>query len=269
MATKEQSTSVQVGAGGGNVALPQDVLASLAAAAKEEAAKERPAISKISLQAGVISYAGAPVTNNELEAVILTAGYRNVFYASRFDQNNIKNPNCFALSETDEDMAPHENVIEPEHATCAGCPRNEWGSDPNGGRGKACKQSRRLVLMPATAIDEGAEKVKTAELAVMDLPVTSVKNYSHMVNALSASAGVPTWAAVVKIGIVRDPKTQFKVVFAPMRVVPSVPVLDAIKARRAEAVRISLDPYDETSTKAEAEEEAARAAAAGKKSNKY
>jgi hypothetical protein len=231
------------------LSLPQDVLAGLAEIAKDEAAKERPSLSKISLKSGVMSYGGAPMPGNKVEAVILTASYRNAYYAERFDPNNIKNPNCFALAESDDDMAPHDNVAEPEHDTCDGCPKAEWGSDPNGGRGKACKQTRRLVLMPATVIDEGAEKLKSAELAVLDLPVTSVKNYSQFVNTLSASAGVPVWAAVAQISVVPDAKTQFKVLFQAMRIVPSMDVLDAIKLRKEEAVRIGLQPYDETAIK--------------------
>ncbi len=243
-------TALTVPCGATPLALPASLLASLAEEAKNEAAKERPAISRISLKSGVMSYGGQPMPNNEVEAIIVGASFRNTFYAGRYDPNNIKNPNCFALSLSDENMVPDDNVAEPEHATCAGCPRNEWGSDPNGGRGKACKQTRRLVLIPANALEgEDAEKVKIAELAMMDLPVTSVKNHSQFVNTLSATANVPAWAAVAKIKVVPDAKTQFKVLFQAMRVVPTEPLLEALKARRADATRVALEPYAETETK--------------------
>ena len=200
---------------------------------------------------------------NKVEAIIVAATYRNAFYADRFDANNIKNPNCFALSDTDKDMVPHMNVIEPEADNCHDCPKAEWGSDPNGGRGKACKQTRRLVLIPANALDEGPEKLKTAELAIMDIPVTSVRNYSQFVNTLSASAGVPVWAAVCQISVVPDIKTQFKVLFQAMRIVPSTELLDAIKIRKEEALRIGLLPYEETASKDDEPEPAA--SPAGKK----
>jgi hypothetical protein len=239
-------TALTTPAQGGSLALPASLLASLAEEAKEAAAKERPSISKISLKSGVMSYGGAPMMNNEVEAIILSASYRNAWYATKFDPNNIKNPNCFAFSEEDEGMAPHENVAEPVHATCEGCTKAEWGSAGENSRGKACKQTRRLVLLPSNALDEGIEKVKTAELAILDLPVTSVKNYSQFINTLAASAGVPAYAAVCKVKVVPDMKTQFKVMFQAMRVVPSVELLDALKSRRPEALRISLQPYDET-----------------------
>lgn len=254
MATKTTPTEI-IEAPVYEMDIPPDMMAELAREAKDDAAKERPAISKISLKSGVMSYGGTAMPNNKVEAVILVAGYRNAYYAGRFDSNNIVNPNCFALSESDEGMVPHENVREPENATCDGCPKSAWGSDPNGGRGKACKQSRRLVLIPANVLEEGPEKIKTAELAIMDMPVTSVKNYSQFVNTLSVSANVPTYAAVVQISVVPDAKSQFKVLFQAMRVVPTVALLEAIKLRRNEALRIALTPYDDTATKESASKE--------------
>jgi hypothetical protein len=259
--------SVQtIPAGATPLALPAGMLAALAEEAKADAAKERPAISKISLKSGVMSYGGTPMPGNAVECIIVAAAFRNAYYAGRFDPNNIVNPNCFALAESDEGMVPHENVTEPENDTCKGCAKDEWNSDPNGGRGKACKQGRRLVLIPANALDEGDDKVKTAELAVLDLPVTSVKNYSQFVNTLSVTAGVPAWAAVCKISVVPDAKTQFKVLFQAMRVIPTMPLLDAVKSRRNDALRVALQPYDETAT---AESAAAAAASAGKGSKKF
>ena len=228
------------------MAIPADVMAELAKAAKEQSASERPSVSRISLKSGVMSYAGAPVPGNKMEAVVLAATYRNVFYAGRFDANNVVSPNCFALSNTDEGMAPHGNVSHPEHPTCDGCKNNEWGSDPNGGRGKACKQTRRLVLLPADAVAKGVQDVLTAEQAIMDLPVTSVRNYSQFVNSLAASVNVPTYAAIAQISVVPDAKTQFKVMFQPMRVVPSLDLLNAIKRRLEGAISLGLAPYEET-----------------------
>jgi hypothetical protein len=181
-----------------------------------------------------------------VEVVVVAASFRNVWYANKYDPNNIVAPNCFALALEDVGMAPHAVVGEKPHSTCAGCPYNEWGSDPGGGRGKACKQSRRLILLPADAIDKGAEAVLSAEFARMDLPVTSVKNYSTYVNTLAASASIPPYAAVAEITVTPDVKTQFKVNFRPMRVVPSERTLEAIIKRMEAAEKLALEPYEET-----------------------
>ena len=244
----------------GALALPEDVLAALAAEAKAAAAQERPAVGRISLKSGVMSYAGAPVPGNKMEAVVLAASFRNVWYAGRYDPNNIVNPNCFALSMSDDGMAPHANVSTPPAKSCAECPNNEWGSDPNGGRGKACKQGRRLILIPGHAVEQGADAVRSAEMAVLDLPVTSVKNYSNYVNVLAATTKMPGYAAVCEISVVPDAKTQFKVQFRAMRVMPTMEHLNAVKARLDGARTLALEPY-ESSNDEEEEAPAAKPAA--------
>jgi hypothetical protein len=250
---------------GTELALPTDVLAALAAEAKAAAATERPAVGRIGLKSGVMTYAGQPVAGNKMEAIVLCASFRNVWYAGRYDPNNIVNPNCFALSMSDKDMQPHGNVRKPANGTCAGCPNDEWGSDPNGGRGKACKQTRRLVLLPGHAMEQGPDALRSAEMAIMDLPVTSVKNYSSFVNTLTASANVPTYAAVAEISVAPDAKTQFKVNFRPMRVVPSMEHLSAIKARLDSAQQLALEPYADTADEDDAPPEQPAKAAARKK----
>ena len=241
--------------------------AALAQQAKDAAAKERPSISKISLKAGVISYGGNAVKDNRLDVVVLAAVYRNTFYAGRYDANNIVNPDCFSLSETDEDMVPANAVHKPEHPTCAGCPRAEWGSDLNGGRGKACKQTRRLVLLPASAL-ENPEAVLTGEMAMLDIPVTSVKNYANYVNVLAASIGLPPHAAVTEISAKPDAKTQFKVEFKGIRAVPSDALLDAIEKRQPDATRIGLLGYESSNDGEEALPDVTPGAPATKKAPK-
>jgi hypothetical protein len=237
---------VEVKAAGGAVAMPQDVMAMLAQHAKDAAAKERPATSMISLRAGVLSYGGTPVPNNKLEVIVVAAAFRNVWYAGKFDPNNIVNPNCFALSLDESGMVPDEVVAQKPHTSCAGCPKNEWGSDPGGGRGKACKQSRRLVMLPADCATKPEADVMTAEFAKMDIPVTSVKNYSSYVNAVAASTNRPTFAIVTEISTSPDVKTQFKVNFKPMRLIDNMESLTAIMKRIDSAQALALEPYEET-----------------------
>ncbi len=239
--------------------------AALAAQAKEAAALERPSLTKISLKSGVISYAGTPVKGNVLPCIILAASYKNALYKGRYDANNIVNPNCFSLAETDDDMTPDSVVTKPEHATCTGCPNREWGSDPNGGRGKACKETRRLVVLPASVLDDEdpLKAIKEGELAVIDIPVMSVKFYSQYVNILSGSIGLPAWAVVTDVSTKPDPKSQFVVQFQGIKAAGGDDILDALEARRKEAIRISLIGYD-ASADEEAEEEAP-AKPAGKK----
>lgn len=246
------------------LALPTDLANELASYAKDAAAKERPSVSKISLKSGVISYGGQPVAGNNLDVIIISAVYKNTLYKGRYNPDKVENPNCFAIGTDGEDLAPHENVAEPENETCHGCPMSEWGSDPQGGRGKACKEGRRLILLPANALDD-LEAVRTGELAILDMPVTSVKNWSNLVNALAAE-GRPSWSVVTNVRTVPDAKTQFKVVLTAVQKIDDVEAIRAIKARMNDALRIALTPYDETATAAD---QAAAAAASAKTGRKF
>ena len=239
-----QALAVQ---GSGALALPSDLAAELAGYAQEAAAKERPSISKISLKSGMMQYQGQPMPGNKMDVIIIAYAYRNALYKNKYDPNNVVNPNCFSISLVEEGMAPHENVVEKEHATCDGCPNAEWASDPNSpsGRGKWCKEGRRLIAMPAAAM-ASAEAIAKAELAIVDVPVTSVGNFGNYVNTLSAAVKRPMWAVVTTLQVVPDAKTQMKLTFTPVEMINDASVIHAIKERMAEAERAALVPYDES-----------------------
>lgn len=249
------------------VALPADLMAELGAAAKDAASKERPAVGRISLKSGQMSYGGNPVPGNNMDVIIVGSGHRNVWYAGAYDPDNIVNPSCFALSEDEDGMAAHENVPDSEvpaasddiagqqregTRSCKGCAKNAWGSAVRDGRpakGKACKETRRLVLMPADclegdSIEEVLSNVQGAELAIIDLPVTSVGNYANLVSTLAATMGLPAWAVVTNVQVQPDPRKQFVVNFTAIAPAGEEAVIRALMKRREEAMRICLQPYD-------------------------
>ena len=171
-----------------------EFLAELAAQAKAAAAKERPDLARVSTRAGILAYNGEAIKGNKLQCVIVGMAYENAYYIDEFDADNPKNPACFALTTDDAAMQPHAVVPikfsqldkgPAPAADCSGCWAAQWKSDPNGGKGKACKQKRRLLLLPTDAL-ESPEAVRKAELAVLTMPVMSVKNYSKYVNGLAA-----------------------------------------------------------------------------------
>lgn len=245
---------VPIGNMSGAVALPADLAAELAAEAKDAAAKERPSVSKISLKSGVMTFMNQPLPGNKIDCVVLTAAFWNKFYEGRYNPSNIVNPTCFAVKlDNGDDMEPHENVENPISEACDGCPNMEWGSDPGGGRGKACKETRRLAVLPADVF-KSLEDLRKAEIAVVDVPVTSVRNYGNFVNTLSASVKRPMWSVVTELSVVPDPKTQFKLVFQPRALINDPELLQLLKARVEEAQRAVGQPYDEAYLQGESTE---------------
>lgn len=203
---------------------------------------------RISFRGGTISYKGTPLQNNELWCVILAGLIENAYYEGPYDPDNPRAPVCFAFSDDGEDMAPHEKAHTPQNETCKGCPNDEWGSADKG-RGKACKNVRRIAVLPLKWPFKASD-VLDVEIATASIPVTSVKAYSGYVKTLS-QGGLAMWAFQTRIGCQPDPKTQLKVTFeSPDRASfldrtgkAAGEIYEALKTRVKEAERILEEPY--------------------------
>jgi hypothetical protein len=202
----------------------------LSGMAVQQATLERPSGSTISTRAGVLSYNGQPCPGNKLDCIIIASVHSNTLYEGRFDPNNLSSPVCFAYSESGQGMAPHPASAKPQSESCDTCPNNQWGSDPDGGRGKACKNGRVLALIPANTQPEA---VPTAEIAILRPPVTSVKNYQQHVQTVAALYNRPPLGVITEVGTVPDVKSQYKVTFTekgPLDISMIKPILDRIPA---------------------------------------
>jgi hypothetical protein len=118
--------------------------------AKSMLEAERPSIASMTFKSGVMAIADQPVVGNEITCVILGAVAENTWYKDRYDPNVKSIPACYAIGEGKADnLVPNEQSKEKQAVLCISCEKFEWGSDPNGGRGKACKERRRLAMIPA------------------------------------------------------------------------------------------------------------------------
>ncbi len=216
----------------------------LAAEAKDVAKLERPPTSKIGFRSGIMTYMGEAVPKNEMTCIVVTYGIERVFYAGTWDANNIVPPDCYALSTPNiaDDMGPDSNVPNPVSEYCHGCPHDEWGS--GSGKGKLCGERRRLIVLPESCATK-PESIPTAEMAMMSIPVTSLKNWSKYVNMVSAQLHRPYWAVLTKVSLVPDANTQFKVNFENMGALDDS-VLGAVQAATEAAALIAMSGYDMT-----------------------
>jgi len=207
----------------------------LAKLAVDAQAEETLAGNFISTRGGRLQYGGAEIPGNKLNAVIINYVKENHYYEDRFDADNPASPVCFAFATEDGEMAPHPDSTKPQCATCSACPKNQFGSADQG-KGKACKNIRRLGLITEDALEED---VSTAEVAVLKIPVTSVKNWSTYVGQVATTMKRPPFAVVTEISIVPDSKTQFKICFKPVAQITDGDALGALMGRR-EAVANDL-----------------------------
>lgn len=213
--------------------------------AKAVATLERPQSSNISLRSGIMNINGVPVPGNKLQAVAVAYAFERALYTQDFDPNNIQSPTCFALSLTGEDMVPSDKSKEVQNTDCATCPQNQWMANPKrpGKKHKPCKEKRRVVLMPADSIREG--EIAKAELAMMSIPVTSIKHWANFVNLCATGYDRPPWAMLAEVSVAPHMTNQFEVKWDVAGQV-SEAFLGDVSAKIPQAQALALTPYDPT-----------------------
>ena len=194
----------------------------------------------ISLKGGRMTFNGAEVPGNKMNVVVLDHILEYTYYADGYDADNPQPPDAYALGCDENTLRWHENSI-PEYAgeLCKDSDINQWGSADKG-RGKACKNQRRLALIPE---DDAAdvESIEEATPAFLRIPVTSVKGWAGYVRQLEKTLQRPPLGVVTEISVVPDPKSQFKLQF---KLVESIEDGDIIEALLAKADATELDfPY--------------------------
>lgn len=220
----------------------------LAADAKDAAASERVVGQSISLRGGQMTFNGV-VLKSPLNVIVLDYIPERTFYEGDFDPDEKAAPTCFAMSRNEENMVPHESVIEKQHPTCNGCKWDAWGSADKG-KGKACKERRRLAVMMAGQIDTMAE----ADVAMLRVPVTSVKKWKEYVHGLKSALNRPPYAVITELHCTPDPKTQVALSFKVAGKLDAEHA-DALDKKREDVKPLVEAPY-QSANKADEEKEA-------------
>jgi hypothetical protein len=142
-----------------------------------------------------------------LEAVVLDFVWFMVNYPGVYNSNNPQQPNCFAIGRDNPDggsLKPHESSAEPQHENCRECPKNQWKSAPSG-NGKACKNQRRLVLLPPNAGED-------SEPMTLYVSPGALKNFDAYVARLQNEHGILPVQAITEISFDKNqsyPSLQF------------------------------------------------------------
>lgn len=167
----------------------------------------------ISFKGGVVTVNGGTSPDGKLNCIVLGYMQERAWYEAEYDGSNPQAPNCYAYGDDEghEPVAPHEKATDPQAETCRGCPHDEWGS-ANKGRGKACRQGVKLVLLPATP--EGVE----GPLYFARIPPTSIKNVRGWLQALGDT---PSFAVVTEIQVKPSATNMFDVFLTPRNAVPA------------------------------------------------
>lgn len=206
-----------------------DRYAKYAAEAQAQVASSAAAGNFISTKSGVLSYNGTPAPNNKLDVIVIDFVKENHYYDVAFDADSPRSPVCYAFGDDEKEMEPHADSEKPQAKKCSECPRNKFppklptGKQPP----KECKNVFRLALIPSSPLT--ADAVESADAAYLRVPVMSGANWKAYVEMLAAK-NVPPFVVLTQIGAVPDQKSQFKLTFAPLGVVPDA-LLEAVEAR--------------------------------------
>lgn len=224
----------------------------MAKAAKRQASVEKPMglFKQVAVKGGVMYIDEKPIPGNKFDAVVLCATHENQWYNKPYNPNVPAVPACYAfgdqtLEDPEAEMAPSKDVEEiqgDEDGKCVGCWANKMGS-ADLGRGKACQNVRRLILVTADAV-ESVDALKDAEARAMKIPVMSVKNWVAFVHELDEMAHRPSYGAVVQISCVPDPKSQWQIKFAFQELITfDADLYETMKKRVGTAGKEIASPY--------------------------
>lgn len=204
--------------------------AQMAAMADQMATSGGSIITMMSAKSGMLNIEGQPVQGNAVDAVIVDVWAVNEYYEGTYDPDALTWPVCKAYDRNPAMLQPADGCEAPQHKSCEGCPKNEWGSGLK--KGKACKNGRLVVFAMADALAKGSNK-----LFALRVPVTSVKNLTQF-SAVLASSGLSPMRVRTQISVKPDPKTQFKMHFALVEKLPA----------DAKQMQLIMDAFNKSST---------------------
>lgn len=129
------------------------------------------------------------------------------FYINGWDENSNAAPDCASAN----GIVPDQGVPHPQAPACAACPRNAWGSAPNGSRGKACGDHRRVAVAPLADI---RNEFYGGPL-LLRIPAASLQDLA-VFDARYKGLGYPYFTMAIKVSF--DPAESYpKFVFHAIR----------------------------------------------------
>jgi hypothetical protein len=161
----------------------------------------------ISTRGGRLTYDDTVLTQ-PLPVIVLDAVRENTFFEGKFDPDNPASPVCAAIGREDADMAPPDDAPKKQAAACADCWANKFGTADTG-RGKACKNTVRMMVLPAANLDPAA--LAEVEYAGMRLPVTSVRHFAKYARQVRGAIRRPLFGVVTNVETEPDEKNQYSV----------------------------------------------------------
>lgn len=177
-------------------------------------------------------------TGTELQVIVLDWRHVLAHYPGAYNANNPQDPDCFAVGASKPEsglLAPHANIKKPHAENCRDCPKNQWKSAANG-KGKACKNQVRLMVVAAGDVLEGKE-VQPMTLYVSP---TGLKGFNAYVTDLANYHGLDLMQVVTNVSF--DPNETYPtLVFKYVDKHPQVAEMFGLRQRHQEVVERPIE----------------------------
>jgi len=167
---------------------------------------------RISLGNGVMSINDDPIPNNEIAVIILDSIHENSYFEDDYVKGEQQSPACYAIARSNDDLKPHNDAESPQAENCGKCALNAFGSK---GRGKACGNRERLIVISAGTLKRGsfeafnAEDLKDSEMYFLKVPPTSLRGYAEYTKELTTGLlKLPPVGAITKISVAKPKKGE-------------------------------------------------------------
>lgn len=152
-------------------------------------------------QTGTLVGPGGLDLGESQRVVVVDFGSVNKYYDRKYDANNPAPPACMAVGDVLAEMAPEPGVPAPQSDLCAACWANKWESDPGGGRGKACKNTRELVVVLADDLEDMDIEAEDIEMFVVSCSPTSIKAFDAVAGRIAKTMARPPIGAVMTMAV--------------------------------------------------------------------
>ena len=159
-----------------------------------------------------------PIPGGALNVICLAFTCENAWYSGKYDASNIQPPDCWSVYNTIAEMIPNEASKNMQHENCVDCPKFQWGSDPQGGRGKWCKNRYRIAVLGGEP--KTAEDILAAEMRMAVIPVTSSHDFDKFMNEAKIQFNRPIFGVQAELKVSPDAKNQFMVRLKPLSLLP-------------------------------------------------
>lgn len=172
-----------------------DIRAKLKAEIEAQRARLAPSGNRISLQGKVFSLPDGRTSPGPLQLVILDWRVVHSYYTGIYDPAKPQPPVCWAIGIGTEAAPDPDKVAKPRCDTCAACPYNEYGSAAVG-KGKACKEYRRVAVAPIDAQSE-------SDIFILDVSPTGITPFERYIGKL-LSVGLQPLETLTEVAFKSD-----------------------------------------------------------------